>query len=81
MMIYNISNFKRFFQSLDRCGDDLTLIMPDGKIYDWKTNRSFLLSFFQTLDVNKCNKMEIKPGDAQDTSRILCYMMEGEKYQ
>ena len=48
MTIYNISDFSDFFKTLDSCGDDLTLITPDGYTYDWKTNRAFLLSFLQT---------------------------------
>lgn len=79
MMIYNVSNFQHFFQSLDKCGDNLTLVTPDGKAYDWKANRSFLLSFLKTLDVSRCNKLEIRPVGTEAASRILCYMLEGEK--
>ena len=79
MTIYNISNFTKFFNTLDLCDDELTLVMPDGKAYDWKQNKPFLLSFLQTLDVEKCNKMEIRPNDTKDASRSLCYMMEGER--
>lgn len=76
MMIYNISDFQRFFRSLDQCDDNLTLITPDGKAYDWKTNRSCLLSFLQTMEAGTCSRMEIRPEGTQDISRIMCYMLE-----
>ncbi len=79
MMIYNISNFKNFFESLDQCDDDLTLITPDGKSYDWKKNRLLLKSLLQTMDVRNCSKMEIRPCGPKDASRIMCYMLEGER--
>lgn len=79
MMIYNISNFQNFFESLDRCDDDLTLITPDGRSYDWKKNRPLLKSLLQTMDVRNCSKMEIRPCGPQDASRIMCYMFEGER--
>ena len=77
MTIYNIYDFPDFFKTLDSCGDDLTLITPDGHTYDWKINRSFLLSFLQAVDIKKCSTMEIKTGNAADTSRLFCYMLEG----
>lgn len=77
MTIYNISDFSDFFKTLDSCGDDLTLITPDGHTYDWKTNRAFLLSFLQTVDIARCNAMEIKAANAADASRLFCYMLEG----
>ena len=61
MMIYNVSNFQHFFQSLDKCGDNLTLVTPDGKAYDWKSNRSFLLSL---------SLIHIFPGSMKDCAGL-----------
>ncbi len=79
MMIYNVSDFLCFFKTLDMCDEELTLITPEGKIYDWKTNKAFLLSFLRTIDAEKCNRMEIELNDTQDKPRIICHMLEGER--
>ncbi len=79
MKVYNVTNFSRFFQSLDQCDDDLTLVMPDGNVYDWRSNRPLLLSLVQALDVERFNQMELQFKDGTDTSHVICYMMEGER--
>lgn len=78
MIIHNISNFEHFFKTLDLCNDELTLITPDGSVYDWRKQRPFVQSLLGALDVSKCNKMELRFRDAQDMSHILCYLMECE---
>lgn len=75
MIIHNISNFKNFFQSLDQSGQDLTLITPDGNSYDWKNNRSFLFLLLQTLDMEKYNKIELKPCITSENSRLICCIL------
>ena len=81
MMIYNISDFIYFFKTLDTSCEDLTLITTEGKVYDWETNKALLLSILQTIDTEKCNKMEIKLNNTQDKPRIICYMLKSKKNQ
>jgi len=75
MIIYHITDFKAFFDTLDQCRSEVTFVTRDGGRYDWKTHRDFLRSFLGTLDTASCERLELKVDDGDGASRLLCYLL------
>ncbi len=75
MIVYNITDFRAFFDTLDECRDDVTIIAPDGTAYDYRENRPFLRSFFRTLSPTACNRLELKLADPASVDKLLCYLL------
>lgn len=75
MIVYNITDFRAFFNTLDECRDDVTIITPDGMAYDYRENRPFLRSFFHTLSPAVCGRLELKLADPGSIDKLLCYLL------
>lgn len=78
MTVRNITDINRFFEALDYCDDDLTLITPDGRAYDWRENRNVIRSILTGPGARVCDTLELKLSSREDRQRIICYMVEGE---
>jgi hypothetical protein len=75
MTIYHITDFKKFFDTLDQCPSDITFVTRDGRSYDWKSHREFLRSFLGTLDTATCDRLELKVDGGEGMSRLMCYLL------
>lgn len=76
MKLHNITNLNSLFCLLDQADGNITFQTADGYSYDWRTEKNVLRSVASNLSVPGLRELTIHCERAEDTERVLSYLME-----
>jgi hypothetical protein len=79
MVIYNIRNFEPLFDTLERCPEGASIVMRDGRRYDWRTNRELLRSLLASVDGACCSRLEVRAGGKAGEALLINYLMSKDR--
>ena len=79
MVIYHMENFDPLFDTLDRCPEGASIVMRDGRQYDWKANREFLRSLLGSMDGACCSRLEVRAGGEAGQALLIGYLMSKDR--
>lgn len=74
MTFVNVDNMERLMSGFDGCEESVSLVAPDGAVYDWKTHRGALRAVLS--QVEHVDRLEVRVRNADDQYRMLRLMMQ-----
>ena len=76
MKVYNIKDVDRFFNLIDSCKGKVELVTGEGDRINLKSKLSQYVAFAEVFSGGKISEMEIIAYEAEDTVKIVEYLME-----
>ncbi|MDL2236349.1 hypothetical protein LJC56_00730 [Christensenellaceae bacterium OttesenSCG-928-K19] len=76
MTLFNISNRKRFYTYLDACEGGLTVGLPGGQDFDWKSEREQAISRIGEYMDEKPLNIRVTLQNKMDSVMLVKYMAE-----
>ncbi len=77
MMIYNINDVERLFNTLDSCNGDVRITLQDGAEYEWHEDRKIMKSLIRGLGINAIPAMHVDVDQPLDQYKMAMHVLKG----
>ena len=76
MIVTNITNVEKFFETINKCEGKVELITEQGDRFNLKSTLSQYVSFVKILSNCTVPSVKIATSNYADTQKIMRYMMD-----
>lgn len=73
MIQLNVSNFSKFFETIDRCENPILIVSPDGKQEDLRNNTFLRYVLESSRPENTASALNLQVSGAGDYEKLLNY--------